>query len=292
MRAGMSAVGMLVRAAWRRHWRASLFFAVVAGLAAGVVGASFQAAGRAGTSLERFTQRSRVYDFVAQGCPPGVDPEQIQDQAVLQRLCLSPAVTERFRKVLEGVKGVERTAVISTLVVALLDRSVSNHWGRMTMLAGIRSSDTPSDDVRPIITSGRMFDPAAADEIMLSVNAARATGLRVGDVVRMAGWRQADLDAAIDGFVAPQTAVVTSKVVGIGRGIDDVQATSTGTLSEGIAGDMNIFAGPAWMAAHGDKFSGYGAGVMVRVRGGVSPRGVSGCTEPRSPTAGRVRCRR
>ena len=51
---------MLVRTAWRRHWRASLFLAVIAGLAAGIVGASFQAAARADTPLERFAAHSRI----------------------------------------------------------------------------------------------------------------------------------------------------------------------------------------------------------------------------------------
>ena len=73
----MTAIAMLVRAAWRRHWRASVFLAVVAGLAAGLVGASFQAAGRAGSSLERFNARSRTYDQLVQGCPPTVNPDDI-----------------------------------------------------------------------------------------------------------------------------------------------------------------------------------------------------------------------
>jgi ABC-type lipoprotein release transport system permease subunit len=270
MLARMSAIGMLVRAVWRRHWRASLFLAVVAGLAAGVVGASFQAAGRAGTSLERFNQRSRVYDLVVQGCPPEVNPKEVQDPALLARLCLNPRTTERFRGVLSRVKGVERTATASTLVVALLDPSVSNHWGRLTLLAGVRTSDGDSSAARPIIVSGRLPDPGAADEVVLSEDAAHVVGLGVGDVVRMAGWHQADLDAAIDGFVAPQTRPFASKIVGVVRALDDVQASRTGSLSQSdIPGDINIYAGPAWMAAHGDQFSGYGTGVLVRVRGGA-----------------------
>src|SRR5213078_941750 len=91
MPAGMSAIAMLVRTAWRRHWRASVFLAVVAGLAAGVVGASFQAAARSETSLERFEQRSRIYDQLVTGCPPGVDPKVVQeDFGALIRLCLNP----------------------------------------------------------------------------------------------------------------------------------------------------------------------------------------------------------
>src|SRR5262249_25990878 len=47
----VDAVRMLVRAAWRRYWRSSLFLAVSAGLAAAVAGASFQAASRAAIGI-------------------------------------------------------------------------------------------------------------------------------------------------------------------------------------------------------------------------------------------------
>jgi putative ABC transport system permease protein len=117
--------------------------------------------------------------------------------------------------------------------------------------------------------SGRLYAPTASDEIVLSEDAAAATRLRVGDVVRIASWHQADLDAAIDGSVPPQTPVFTSRVVGIARGLDDVQASRTGDLSESIPGDVNALAGPGWMAAHGGDLAGYGAGVAVRVRGGL-----------------------
>src|SRR5258705_6172042 len=105
----MTAIWMLVRAAWRRHGRASVCLAVVAGLAAGVVGASFQGAARAHTSIPRFIAQSRTYDRLAQGCPPGVNLEDIQSTAEGLRLCWNPAVTERFRLVVNRVKSVERT---------------------------------------------------------------------------------------------------------------------------------------------------------------------------------------
>ena len=251
--------------------RASIFLAVVAGLAASVVGASFQAAARSDTSLERFTKRSRVYDFMVQGCPPGVDYRNIEGESELIRRCVNPELTARFRRVLDRVKGVERTGEASTSVVALLDPSVSNHWGRLTLVAAIWSSDAPAPPLRPVVVHGRMFDPAAADEIMVTEAAARVARLHIGDTVRMASWHQADLDAAVDGKVAPQTPAFTSKVVGIGRGLEDVQADGTGSLSDSnIPGNIGVLAGPAWTAAHGAGLPGYGAGVLVRLRGGGS----------------------
>jgi predicted lysophospholipase L1 biosynthesis ABC-type transport system permease subunit len=63
---------------------------------------------------------------------------------------------------------------------------------------------------------------------------------------------------------------VTSKVVGVVRNLDDVQSSGAGKLSEGIPGDFNVAAGPAWMAAHAAGFPGYGSAVLVRLRSGPS----------------------
>ncbi len=260
---------MLVRAAWRRHWRASVFLAVVAGLAAGVIGASFEAAGRADSSLSRFSERSRIYDRIVQGCPPGVNPNDIDSTADGIRLCSNPTLTEQFRHVVSGVKGVERTSLGSILVVALLDPSVSNHWGRLVLLEAAGTPGSPPSHGRPIVVEGRVIDPAVPDEIMLGEDAARQAGLHVGDTVRMAGWHQADLDAGVDGRVKPQTPPFTSKVVGIVRYLEDVQPDEEANLSTTVISG-SVYAGPGWIAAHARGIAGYGSGVLVRLRGGPS----------------------
>lgn len=266
----MSAIGMLVRIAWRRHWRASLYLAVVAGLAAGVVGASFQAAARADTSLERFTRQSRNYDLLVQGCPPGVDPHKLASLSDLLTKCVNPGVAERFRGVLNRVDHVERTTVESSLVVALLDPSVSNHWGRLTYMTAINTPDSSLLPARPIVVEGRLYDPAASDEIVISEDAARVARLHAGDVVHLAGWHQADLNAVGDGSLAPQTPSFTSKIVGVVRFLEDVQANSGGSLSDfNLPGSANFYAGPGWTAAHGTDLSTNGSSVLVRLRGGT-----------------------
>ena len=153
-----------------------------------------------------------------------MNPDDLKDQADLIERCSNPTVTERFRQVLSRVDGVERTAVASTLVAAVLDPSVSNHWGYLTL---VQASVTPGDALpqgTPIVVEGRVPDPAAPDEIAVSDDAARVAGLHAGDDVRMASWQQADLDAAIDGTVAPQTPPFRSKVVGIVRYLDQTHS--------------------------------------------------------------------
>ena len=176
----------------------------------------------------------------------------------------------RFREVLNRVDGVERTAIGSSLVVGVLDPSVSNGWGRLTQVVAMVTPDAPFPG-NPLVVAGRMYNPAAADEVVISDDAARAAGIHVGDVIHLSGWHQADLDAAADGQLAPETPVFTSKVVGIVRALEDVQASNAGNLSDSnFPGDVNVYAGPAWTAAHGPDLSGYGTGVLVRLRGGAS----------------------
>jgi hypothetical protein len=261
---------MLVRMAWRRHWRASLYLAVVAGVAAGIVGASFQAAARADTSLERFTRQNRNYDLLVQGCPPGVDPRKLAGIPDLISKCVNPVVAERFRDVLNRVHDVEGTAVESSLLVALLDPSASNHWGRLTYLTAINSPDSSPLPARPIVVEGRLSNPAAPDEIVISEDAARAARLHAGDVVHLAGWHQADFNAAGDGSRPPQTPGFTSKIVGVARFLEDVQTNDTGSLSDfNLPGSPNFYAGPGWAAAHSSDLATNGSSVLVRLRGGT-----------------------
>jgi ABC-type lipoprotein release transport system permease subunit len=257
---------------WRHHLAASLLLALVAGLAASVVGASFQAADRASTSLERYTARSRTYDEFVSGCPPGVDPNELNGIADLLLHCTNPQVANELRAVLSDLPGVEQTTVASIFVVGLLDPSVSNGWGRLTLLGGTATPGSPPAG-HPIVLDGRLADPTAPDEIVVSTVAATAAGLHVGDTVRLAAWRQQDLDAAIDGSVAPTTSPFTSKVVGVVRSLDDLQSTEAGNLSDAIiSGNINLYVAPGWVAVHGSGLPGYGTGVMVRLRGGASAK--------------------
>jgi hypothetical protein len=270
---GISAIGMLVRTGWRRHWRASLFLAVVAGLSASVIGASFQAAARADTSLERFVARSQVYNRVVFGCPPGVDPDKVSSQNEFLAKCGSRVTAERLRSALRGIGaigGIDRSAVVSTMVVALLDPSVKNSWGRLTLLAGV-STPRALPPGRPIILEGRGYNPDAPDEVVISEDAAKSTGLHAGDTVHISSWRQASLDDAIDGIVAPQLPAFSSKVVGVVRNLENTQVPGSGSLSDStIPGDVSVYAGPAWTAAHATGLAGYGSGVLVKLHGGDS----------------------
>ena len=137
-----------------------------------------------------------------------------------------------MRRTLASLPEVERTAGADTLVVALLDRSVSNGSGRLGLLESSTTPNVSDDRGRPFVVEGRVVDPTAANEIMVGEAAARVAGVHADDKVQMAGWKQGHLDAAIDGSVAPETRPFPAQIVGVVRFIDDVQPTGDSSLSD------------------------------------------------------------
>lgn len=256
---------MLVRRGWRRHAAASLLLVVIAGLSAALVGASYQAADRAATSLDRFAARSLVYDTLVQGCPPGVDPDSLSSQADLLAQCVSPAATERLARVVGSLPDVVRTTPSATLVVGLLDPTAPNGWGRLGLMEATSAPGAGLDRGNPIVVEGRNIDPDAPDEVVLSETAAHHSGVHAGDTVEIAGWNQANLDRAIDGKVRPETPPSRAHVVGVVRFLDDVQASGDVSLSDSLLVG-NVYAGPGWSRAHAAGLSGYGSAVLLTQR--------------------------
>ena len=267
----MGAIGLWVRTTWRRRRVATVFLALVAGLSAAAVAASLQAADRADSSVQRFLVQSRGYDEFVLGCPPGIDPNELDGQAAFNESCLNDTVAEQFRAVLAPIPQVEATIVANTLVIGMLDDSVSNGWGRAGLILTVDTAGAPTVPGRPIIVAGRLPAADAADELVVGEAVARVAHLAVGQEIRMAGWHQDDIDAATDGLLPPQTEPFTSRVVGIVRALDDVQPSDEGNLN-GTTWPSYMYAGPAWYAAHGNDLAGYGAGVLARLVDGPASR--------------------
>ena len=94
----MSAIVLWVRATLRRHWGATIGLAILVAIAAGLVGASAQAARRAAGAVDRHAEQSRSFDFIVQGCPPGFDPEAMSIED-LERLCIGLDAARRFQTI-------------------------------------------------------------------------------------------------------------------------------------------------------------------------------------------------
>ena len=120
----MGAVTLWVRSILRRRWGATVALAVLAGLAAGVVGASIQAARRADGAIERYAERSRGYDVVVYGCPPDVEPPNQLSITELVDRCVNNHMAVRLaQEVLADRPEVESWTTTGTLIAGVLDEA-------------------------------------------------------------------------------------------------------------------------------------------------------------------------
>ena len=264
----MSAVALWVRSVLRRRIGATIALAVLAGLSVGIVGAAFQAARRADGAVQRSTNRSRSYDLVVQGCPPEAgNPDDMSFTQLVER-CVGNEAARRFAtEVVAPLPGVEGWTTVGTLVVGVLDSSAKNGWGRGVLVQAVGSPDRVGAVERSILVAGRFADQNAADEVVIGELAARAGHIHAGDKIRLASWKQEDLDAATAQGFAPQTDPFESRVVGIVRTGKDVQTAAGADLTGEYLPD-GLYAGPGWVAAHGDGLAMYGYAVGVRLKDG------------------------
>ncbi len=266
----MGAIRLWVRSTRRQHRFATVFLALAAGLSAAAVAASTYAAGRADTAVARYLEHNRFYDAIVFGCPPGADPTTL-DPGQFAELCSTNTAAERLRALLAVLPEVEATTTGSTLVAGVLDPSAKNGWGRLVLMASTNTPGAAPRDGRAVVVAGRLAAADAPDEVVIGEAAAKRAGIGAGDVIRIASWTQANLDAAVDGRLAPETTPVQSRVVGVVRYLDDVQPERQGNLDDTILSSY-IYAGPAWFAANGDDNASYGSGVAIRLLTG--PAGV------------------
>ncbi len=264
----MSAVALWVRSVLRRRIGATVALGVLAGLSIGIVGAAFQAARRADGAVQRSTNRSRSYDLVVQGCPPEAgNPDDLSFPQLVER-CVGNDAARRFAtEVVAPLPGVESWTTFGTLVVGVLDTSAKNGWGRGVLVQVVGSPDPVGAVERSVLVAGRFADPNSANEVVIGELAARAGHIHTGSAIRLASWKQEDLDAATARGSAPQNDPFESTVVGIVRTGKDIQTAAGADLTGEYLPD-GLYAGPGWVAAHGDGLAMYGFGVGVRLKDG------------------------
>lgn len=269
----MAAVTLWVRSLLRQRWGATVSLVLLGALAAAVVGAAFQASRRADGAVERYAERSRGYDVFVYGCPPDVeDPDQLSVTELVDRCVNSHTAVRLAQEVLAHRPEVESWTTVGALVAGALDGSARNGWGRVVLIEAMGSPDEGGAFSHQILLDGRLADERATDEIMIGELAARAGSIHVGDTLRLASWRQEDIDAPTSTGAAPQTVPFESRVVGIFRFAADLQRATEGDLGGLFLPDA-LYVRSGWVAAHGDEFATYGFGAVARLHGG--PDGVT-----------------
>jgi len=161
-------------ASWRRQRASYLVLILLIGLLGGVALGSLAAARRTDSSFSTFLAASNPSDLmiVPAGGGPGV-PQPNQAQRLEDAVRRYPQV-----KGVEAYEGLQASLVKAGRID---ERSLNSNVVLVGSVDGLLFNQD-----RFAVTSGRMADPARADEVMVTQNAAAALGLHLGQVLRVA----------------------------------------------------------------------------------------------------------
>lgn len=197
----MSVAWYLGRIAWRGRWASLALLGVLAGLVGGVTMAAIAGVRRSDTAFDRLMAASGI---------PSLEVG-------------SPTLPTLYPAYRRAIAGLDEVAVSTESWFFVGRKQTSRDWWSVRAFGdGDRST--------PVLTAGRVPDPRAPYEVMVSVNTARFSGLGVGDsfVVDFYDRRQLD-DIGDDTWTRPRGPRPRLHVVGIYRDPRDGARSVTGT---------------------------------------------------------------
>lgn len=198
----------------RQRWRSLVLLGVLAGVTAGFAMASFAGARRTETALARLKQQTRAPTAIVFASQSGFfNPDFTKLRARPEVADI--AVWDLVFGNVDGQPG------------GVLFASDDGRWGR--------------DVNRPVLVTGRMWDPKAADEVVVDENQAKQ-GTVIGTTVRLAMIGPDIQDLYSNNTNGPS---VTLKVVGVVRDVRQFLFATTG----------QAFLGPGFVA----RYRGQGA---------------------------------
>ena len=242
----------------RRGWRATIFLALLAGLAAGVAMAACAAGRRTATAFDRFVEYADAAELLVTFCPPGVevvDNETIQD-------CFSyDAVQETA--VINDLPQVETAARASFRgLTAARPTEPDRLWLANATL--VLDQGVKTFDGEQILVDGRWFAPDSTGEVVVNERFIEQSGVAVGEELILTFWAPDESATVPDEGERLHGPTARVLVVGVVRGLLDL-AASTDSVSS-VIDESKIVGGPA-LAAATSGAGGFG-GVLVRARDG------------------------
>ncbi len=221
-----AAIGLWVRSTVRREWKGLVALGVLAGVTAALAAAALAGARRTETALPRLRDATNAADAVVFASQVGVahpDWSKLREKPEVADLAVWDLMFGRE----DGQP-------------SLLFVSNDGAWGgRMS---------------RPVVTEGRLWDPAAPDEVI--VPPAAAAFAPVGSTF---DFQPFGIDQQ-EGDTTPAGPVITFRVVGVGNTVNRFLFTD------------GILVGPGFVSAYGDKIQLY-ENAEVKLRNGPADMG-------------------
>lgn len=227
---------MVTRAELRQQWGSLVALALLIAVVSGATMTAVIGADRSSSAVDRFRTTTGAADLWYQTNDSETAP------GMLEAARRDPAVEEAGFRYLINLW----PSTGSTDIAVMAD--IDGHYGRKID--------------RPYVLSGRMPSLDSPDEVLLNEQAARLTGLKVGDHLRAQTWSKADL-ASLDGsnfpgFHGPKLDLV---VVGIGRTPEELSGDLRRTSPYAVAS-------PAFLTTRRD-LGAWPPSIEVRLRPGA-----------------------
>ena len=245
----------------RRGWRATIFLALLAGLAGGIAMAAWSAGRRTSTVFDRFVATADPPELIVTFCPPGF--VVTSEQSLLE--CFAYVATDELA-VIENLPEVETAGRAS---FRGLEAARPGEPDR-TWLAGSSLVVAPgiaSFDGQPILVAGRLFSPQAADEAVVNERFVEQSGVAIGEELDLTFWAPDEIGTVPAEGVHLTGPTARVRVVGVVRSIIDLDAPTNDVNR--IIDEARVTVGPALAAATNDA-AGFG-GIAVNARDGDGP---------------------
>ena len=255
---------MLAVATLRGAWRTTLVFAVLAGVAGGLVLGGWAAVRRAATSIDRFEQSVGGADLTVATCGPDGHFDLDAGQ------CDTPYLPVAERDRIAALPGVDAAGIGAILPLWYSSPKLPDGQGGGVWAMADDTFPTALGD--PVVVAGRMFDPDAPDEVLLTEDIVAASGIGVGDVLTVRGY---PLAQGIDLEADPQGEPIPVRVVGVVRFPTDLSPQRSNWRSSQQV-DANPFLTRAWYERYGQHLAAFSTAVFVRFSPGADPTAAIG----------------
>ena len=235
----------------------------------------WEIARRTASVYERFVEYEGASDLTLFACPEGVT----YDSPDLGERCMADDQSE----IVEFVRGQPGVTFAGRFTLALANVSATEPRGRSgLMLVSVNLDEATAEGTgRPLVVSGRLVDPRAANEATINEEMASRHSLDVGDELVVTPYRLSEFDIAGEGTRPPSGPPTRVTVVGITRRPNDLIGRLTTTS---ISEDHSAIAvGPAWWQSLSGDVSRYGVGVLFGVDGSTTSADVADATVARWP---------
>ena len=169
----------------RRGWRATIFLALLAGIAGGVAMAAWAAGRRTETAFDHFVARVDAPDLQLVFCPP--EMRSVDEETILDCWAYDQEAEAEVVGRLPQVEAAGRGAFAGP------DRAPATDPEQTSMSAGpVRTGREPAESTdNPLVVEGRWYDVAAPDEVVINEYLASRRRAR--------GWRRGDRDLLVGG---------------------------------------------------------------------------------------------